>query len=150
VPKFLNGVSVLNQDEHLWKVMSSSKRSTTKALVTGFFGRDGVVHHELAPEGHKINKEYYLQALRRLRETTCRKLPEKWSSGDWQILHDNAPAHSAQLVQRFLAKHEIPHVQQLPYSLDIAPCNFFSFSKIKLHLKRRFDYVEIIKQNMMH
>jgi hypothetical protein len=46
----------------------------------------------------------------------------------WQLLHDNAPAHSLQLIQAFLAKHNIPVVQQALYSPDMASCNFWLFS----------------------
>ena len=33
--------------------------------------------------------------------------------------------------QNFLAKHKIPKVRQPLYLLDLAPCNFFLFVKIK-------------------
>ena len=39
----------------------------------------------------------------------------------WQLHHDNAPAHSSQLIQTFLAKHNIPVVRQNPYSPDRFP-----------------------------
>jgi [histone H3]-lysine36 N-dimethyltransferase SETMAR len=62
--------------------------------------------------------------------------------------HDNAPAHSAHVVQQFLAKHGIPVVSQPPYSPDLAPCDFFLFPKIKMALKgKRFQDVDEIKQN---
>jgi len=32
----------------------------------------------------------------------------------WQLHHDNAPAHSSQLIQTFSAKHNIPMVRQAP------------------------------------
>jgi hypothetical protein len=41
-------------------------RSRTKELLAVFSDQDGVVHHEFAPQSHKVNKEYYLQVLRRL------------------------------------------------------------------------------------
>jgi hypothetical protein len=100
--------------------------SKTKVLLTVFFpDQDVFVHAEFIPAGQTVNKEYYLQILRRLRDAVRRKRPEKWSSGNWQIHHDNAPSHSVQLVQHFLAKHEIPQVQQPPYSPDLAPRDYF-------------------------
>jgi len=45
----------------------------------------------------------------------------------WKLLHDNAPAHSSQLIQTFLAKHNIPVVREAPYSPDMAPCDFCLF-----------------------
>jgi len=44
---------------------------------------EGIVHHEYAPDGQTINKEFYLEVLRRLRESFRRKRPEKWRDGDW-------------------------------------------------------------------
>jgi len=34
-----------------------------------FFDSEGIVHHEYAPEGQTINKEFYVDILRRLRES---------------------------------------------------------------------------------
>ena len=43
-------------------------RSNVKVMLTCFFDSRGIVHHEYAPEGQTINKEYYLEILRRLRD----------------------------------------------------------------------------------
>jgi len=69
-----------------------------------FLASEGIVHHEYAPDGQTINKEFYLEVLRHLHESVRRKRPEKWRDGDW-ILHHNVPAHTSNLVQQFLAKH---------------------------------------------
>ena len=39
-----------------------------KFLDTVFFYCNGVVHHTLLPPGRMVNKEYYLEVMRRLRE----------------------------------------------------------------------------------
>jgi len=65
----------------------------------------GIVHHEYTPDRQTINKEFYVEVLRRLRESVRRKRPEKWRDGDWILHHDNVPAHTSHLVQQFLAKH---------------------------------------------
>jgi hypothetical protein len=43
-------------------------RSKVKVLLTVFFDYRGIVHHSYAPEGQTINKEYYLEVIRRLRD----------------------------------------------------------------------------------
>ncbi|UYV78678.1 hypothetical protein LAZ67_16002354 [Cordylochernes scorpioides] len=43
-------------------------RSNVKVLLTVFFDCRGVVHHEFLPQGRTVNKEYYLQVMRNLRE----------------------------------------------------------------------------------
>ena len=76
-------------------------------MLIVFFDYEGVVHHEYAPTGQAINKEYYVQILKRLPEAVRRKRPHFWSSGDGLLHHDNAPAHSSNLAQQFLSKHSI-------------------------------------------
>jgi len=85
---------------------------------------EGIVHHEYAPDGQTINKEFYLEVLRSLRESVRPKRQEKWRDGDWILHHYNAPAHTSQFVQQFLAKHGTAQLQQPPYSPDLAPCDF--------------------------
>ena len=102
-----------------------------------FFDSEGIVHHEYTPDGQTINKEFYLEVLRHLRESVRRKRPEKWRDGDWILHHDNAPAHTSHLVQQFLAKHGTAQLQQPLYSPDLAPCDFFRFPRLKKVLKGR-------------
>ena len=54
-----------------------------------------------------------------------------------QLHHENAPTHSTALVQASSAKHHITQVCQLPYSPDLAACNFWLFPKLKSPLKGR-------------
>ncbi|UYV70868.1 hypothetical protein LAZ67_8000923 [Cordylochernes scorpioides] len=47
-------------------------RSNVKVLLTVFFDCRSVVHHEFLPQGRTVNKEYYLQVMRNLREANAR------------------------------------------------------------------------------
>jgi len=121
-------------------------RSNVKVLLTVFFDFNRVVHHEFLPRGQTVNKEYYLEVQRRLREATRRKRPDLWRNNSWQLHHDNAPAHTSLLVREFLAKNNTVMMPQPPYSPDLAPCDFFFFPKIKRTLKgRRFASIDEIK-----
>ncbi|UYV79208.1 hypothetical protein LAZ67_17001512 [Cordylochernes scorpioides] len=63
-------------------------------------------------------------------------------------IHDNAPPHTATSVLTYLTKHGIQILHQPPYSLDLAPNDFFLFPKLKMALKgRRFDTRESIIAN---
>ena len=54
----------------------------------------------------------------------------------------------ALLIRDFLTKHETTVVPQPPYAPDLAPADFFLFSKLKSSLKgRRFQKVEEIEEN---
>jgi len=52
-------------------------RSKTKVILLAFFDSEGIVHNEYAPDGKMIKKEFYVEVLRRLRESVRRKRPEK-------------------------------------------------------------------------
>lgn len=106
------------------------------------------MQHEYAPEGQTVNKKYYQEVLHCLRDAVRRKRPDLWESRNWQLHHDNAPAHSSRLIQDFLAKHGIPQVRQAPYSPDMAPGDFWLFPKLKMPLKgSRFESREDIMKN---
>ena len=110
-----------------------------------FFYSRGIVHHEHAPEGQTINKEYYLQVLRRLREAVRRKWPDMWGAKNFQLHHDNVLAHSAHVIHAFQVKNCMPLVGQAPHFPDLAPCDFWLFPKLKTILKgRRFHSREDI------
>jgi hypothetical protein len=48
-----------------------------KILIT-FFDFKGTAHFELIPQGQTINRAYYMEILKRLREAVRRKRPELW------------------------------------------------------------------------
>ncbi|UYV65333.1 hypothetical protein LAZ67_3003977 [Cordylochernes scorpioides] len=106
-------------------------RSNVKVLLTVFFDCRGVVHHEFLPQGRTVNKKYYLQVMRNLREAIRQKRPDLWKNKNWLLHHDNAPAHTLLLVRDFLTKNNTPMMPQPPYSPDLPPCDFFLFPKLK-------------------
>ncbi|UYV78131.1 hypothetical protein LAZ67_16000211, partial [Cordylochernes scorpioides] len=89
-------------------------RSNVKVLLTVFFDCRGVVHHEFLPQGRTVNKEYYLQVMRNLREAIRQKHPDLWKNKNWLLHHDNAPAHTSLLVRDFLAKNNTLMMPQPP------------------------------------
>jgi transposase len=113
-----------------------------------FFDWQGVIQYEFVPRGQTVNKEFYIAVLKRLREAIHRKRPQLWMNQSWVLHHNNAPAHSLNLVHNFLAKNEMTVVPQPPYSLDLAPADLFPFPKLKSTLKgRRFDTIDEIQKN---
>ena len=79
---------------------------------------------------------------------TIRMTQLLWATGNWQLHHDNVPAHASRLMQSFLVKHQITLVTQPPYSPDLAPCGFWLFPKRKSPLKgKRFQTIGEIQEN---
>jgi hypothetical protein len=84
----------------------------------------------------------------RLRESVGRKKPKLWPD-KWILCHGSAPAHDALRVREFLAKKSITKMDHPPYSLDLAPCDFWLFPKLKNALKgQRFADIPDIQRNM--
>ena len=54
---------------------------------------------------------------------------------DWVLQNDNTPAHTVLSIRELLAKKNIPILPHPPYSPDLAPCDFYLFSKLKSKLK---------------
>jgi transposase len=94
-----------------------------------------------------VNQHYSLEVLKRLKGQVRWK--RRWRNHDYLHPHDNAPAHTALSVQRFLAAKNMAVVPHPPYSPDLAPCNFFLFPWVKLKLKgRRFQDVTEIQEQL--
>ena len=63
-----------------------------------------------------------------------------------KILHDNARPHIHQNVDNFLRLNCIIKIQQLPYSPDLAPCDFWLFDILKQELTSHANAQSLNKQ----
>jgi len=121
-------------------------KSKFKAIMIVFFDIRGVIYIDWVPEGQTVNQVYYKNVLTTLRERVRRRRPDMWKKASWILHHDNAPAHNALSVKRYLTKNNIPVMEHPPYSPDLAPCDFFLFPKIKSALKgTRFKSMDAVK-----
>jgi hypothetical protein len=57
-------------------------RSKTKVMLLAFFDSEGIEHHEYAPDRQTINKKFYLEVLRRLRESVRKMFPTVAETGE--------------------------------------------------------------------
>jgi len=102
-------------------------------IIVFFFDSRGIVHKEFVPPGQTVNQAFYKDVLEQLRKRVQRFRRD--IADDWVLQHDNAPAHTALSIREFLAKKNIPVLPHPPYSPDLAPCDFYLFSKLKSKLK---------------
>ncbi|GFS58992.1 mariner Mos1 transposase [Trichonephila clavipes] len=86
---------------------------------------------EWAPQGHRINQKYFIEVLRKLRVRMRMKMPEQQSNNTGILHQDNAPMHTAFSVKQFLVDKHITVLEDLPYSPDLVPYNFYLFLKVK-------------------
>jgi len=108
-----------------------------KSMLVIFFDWQGVIHNEFVPEGETINAVYYKGVMERLLNRIRRVRPGMCESGDWFLLHDNAPSHNATIIKQFLAQQKVTVLDHPSYSPDLVPADYFLFQKVKSHLKGR-------------
>ena len=83
-------------------------KSKFKTMLIVFFDINGIVMTEWVPEGQTVNQTYYLTVLATLRKRVRKKRPELWKNKSWILHQDNAPAHNALSVKRYLAARGTP------------------------------------------
>jgi hypothetical protein len=117
-----------------------------KTMLVIFFDWQGEIHKEFVPEGETMNAVYYKGVTERVLNRIRRVRPGMCGSGDWFLLHDDAPSHNATIVKQFLAQRKVTTLDHPPYSPDLAPADYFFFPKVKSHLKGRlFDSISYIQ-----
>ena len=89
-----------------------------------------------------MNGEYYAALLHRLRDAIKERRRGKLSRGV-RLLHDNAPVHTALISKAAVKDCGFQEISHPPYSPDLAPSDFYFFSKLKSDLRgRRFNIDE--------
>ena len=115
--------------------------------VGDFLRLEGIIHEEFVPEGKSINAVYYKGVMEILLNGIRRVRPGMCESGNWFLLHDNAPSHKATIVKQFLAQRKVTVLEHPPYSPDLAPADYVLFPKVKSHLKGcPFDSISDIEK----
>lgn len=108
--------------------------SAGKVLATIFWDAEGVILLDFLERGNTINGPYYSDLINRLRKNlpqTRRGLIARKPL----LLHDNAPAHTAELSLAAAREAKLILLPHPPYSPDLAPSDFYLFPKLKKFLK---------------
>ncbi|UYV78563.1 hypothetical protein LAZ67_16002005 [Cordylochernes scorpioides] len=114
-------------------------KSRIKTMIIVFFDIRGIVHCEFVPQGQTVNSAFYLEVLRRLTDI----------KDTVKLYHDNATSHTAFIITNFLARSNTPVIPHPPYSLDLAPCDFFLFPRLKREMKgKHWETVENIQHHV--
>jgi hypothetical protein len=91
------------------------QESKIKTMLITFFCKQLLIHREFVPEEQTVTISFYVKVIERLLERIRRMKPQFRAEVCWFLLHYNAPAHSALVVKRFVAKHSVveighPHI----------------------------------------
>jgi histone-lysine N-methyltransferase SETMAR len=142
-------VWIFQREENPTKVTRS--RSTAKQMVACFFTKTGHVATVALENQKTVNSAWYT--------TIC--LPEVFgelrrNNAKRRIIlhHDNASSHTSHQTSEYLGTQNIELMGHPPYSPDLAPKDFFLFTKIKDKLRdQRFsspeEAVEAFKNHVL-
>ena len=96
-----------------------------------------------------VNAVYYASLLHKLRDAIKDRRRRMLSHGV-RLLHDNAPVHTAAVAKAAVKKCGFQEIEHPPYSPDLAPSDYYLFSKLKTDLRgRKFDDDGEVKSAVM-
>lgn len=103
-----------------------------KVLYTIFFSCEGEVARILAPAGGTVTGKFYRESVL---PSVVANFRNQHPTGHLRLHHDNAPSHRCSAVLTYLQDEGIELVPHPPYSPDLAPSDFWLFSKLKSQLR---------------
>jgi len=84
---------------------------------------DGVILHHTVPQRQTVNAAYHCNFLRNHLRPALRRKPQLLGT-NLITLHDNARAHTANIVTDLLRRWRWEILEQPPYSPDMSPCDY--------------------------
>ena len=120
--------------------LSTPKEVTAKSQqyqdhVNCVFWWGSVVHHEYAALGQTVSKKHYFNVLCWLRNAISQKQPQLRATGNWQLHHDNIPAHASSLVL-FLCEISDHPDDSVPLQPRLGALWLLAFPKTKITFER--------------
>ena len=131
-----------NQQSAEWTVAGEShpkrpktQTSACKVLASIFWDVQGILFLDYLEKGRTIKSEYHIALLMCLKEEIAKKLlPTKKKV----FFHeDNAPCHKSIATMTKIHKLHFELLLHPPYSLDLAPSNYWLFADLKKMFQRK-------------
>jgi histone-lysine N-methyltransferase SETMAR len=119
--------------EHREEVPPNIKRMTCskKTMLSAYFLCTGFVSIELLPQEQNYNSHFFTEIiLPSIVENLSVARPKLKATAAYPHI-DNAKPHNSQLPLQKIEEYGCIRVPQLPYSPNLAPCNFFLFGYLK-------------------
>ena len=134
------------QESMQWKHKNSpgpkkflTQPASQKVMATIFWDCDGVLLLDYLPLKTTMTGTYYATLMKKLLDAVKEKRRGKLSAGVL-LLHDNAPAHRADISVVTIHECGFTQLDHPPYSPDLAPSDFFFFPNLKRELRgKRFN-----------
>jgi hypothetical protein len=133
-----------NQRDGMWaqdrdELPPNVKRtiSSKRTMFSAYFSPCGFVSLQFLPIGQKYNSQFFTETVLPL-PSIEKKLAEcrpKLRTTAAHLHVDNAKPHTSKMSIQKIEELGFILVPQRPYSLDLAPCDFFLFDYLKQHLE---------------
>lgn len=95
-----------------------------------------IKNHEYSPSNQSMNKEYYLEVIRRLRVAVRCKRPTNGNLEHESWTRTTHWPSRLSLSRRLWPSNSITVVHQALYSQDMTLCDYWLFQRVKIPLKR--------------
>jgi len=116
-------------------------KNNVRSIIITLFDVKGIVHKEFVPTSQNVNSGFYCDFC-----GDCVKTREDVAPDFGENRPGCFTMKISVLTQQFMAKNKMAAILHPPYSLDLAPCDFFLFPKTELKPKgRRFDTIDEIQ-----
>ena len=130
-------------DQFLSGIRDSRKPGSLWGMMRGVGGVRKSIYQSWSAKGLGLGSGLLCCGFKGVQKRFRRKRPALFKSGPWHFHQDNAPVHNFILVTDYLTKMGINTVPQPPYSPDLAPCDFWSFPKLR---GCRYETIEEMKE----
>ena len=107
--------------------------SAAKVMATVLWDSKGIIFIDYKPAGTSVTGEYYANVIKQLRVAIKEKRRGKLAAGVL-LLHYNAPVHKSRVAQGAILLCKFEQLNHPPYSLDLAPSDYYLFQNMKSHL----------------
>ncbi|PRD27699.1 UNVERIFIED_CONTAM: Histone-lysine N-methyltransferase SETMAR [Trichonephila clavipes] len=102
-----------------------------------FFYFEGIVYQHAVKTGTTVSDSNYTNVLRTMEQHVKRKHP--LLRNGFLLHHDNAQQHIARCLLYISQQNNVKILPHPPYSLDLTPCDFWLFPRLKKPLRgKRF------------
>ncbi len=109
--------------------------ATAKVMLVAFYDSRGMVYYEYVQRPQTVNQQTFRAIFRRFDAAHHRRRPHAAVHGRRFLHMDNAPAHNAALTLGLVTQLGWTRLPQPAYSPDLAPCDFWLFSRLKRNLR---------------
>ncbi len=120
--------------------------ATGKVMIVSFFDSCGLVYYEFVQHPLTVNQLVFRAIFRHFDAAHRRRRPHSVVQGRRFLHMDNVPTHNATLTLALVEQLGWTHLPQPAYSPDLAPSDFWLFSRLKRNLRGiRYRNLEELK-----